>query len=407
MEVQDKKKKEKQKFKALNLGIENINVFESGNNAEFARDSGEAMSPPPTTPSSSTGTSHLKPKKPIDNIYRKVARDNTCEFFCDFIFENGLSFNVLNSLSFTKMLVAVGQFGPNLKGPAFHEVRGRFLNKKIILDNASNFKAAGGWIQDDLKIYWTPCATHYVNLMCEDISEIQKFAEVVLKCKIVTRYIYNHVNVISMMRRYTNDADLTRPASTRFATCCLSMESIHKVKDGLKVMMVSSEWTESDWEKCSDGKRMSNILNRSQFWKHLDSCLKVFTPLVNLIRMVNSEETPAMGYIYHAVEQLTKQVPLMLSDPKDKLVLDKLHQPLHAAGHYLNPSIYFSNPPQYGEDLDSNAEVKKCLFDAIAMLFPDDETQHKIINQLLSYRSAAGMMDLQLAKRNRETTSPV
>ncbi|KAI3956781.1 hypothetical protein MKW92_005599 [Papaver armeniacum] len=507
MEVQDKKKKEKQKLKALNLGIENINVFESGSNAELARDSSEAMDPPPTTPASSSGTSHLKPKikgpldsifppkfdnlvqKPIDNIHRKVARDNTCEFVCDFIFENGLSFNVVNSPSFTKMLAAVGQFGPNFKGPTYHEVRGRFLNKKvdaicdwieelkvhwknygctimcdwwtdgrrrtlinflvncpkgtvslksidgsahsktaelchemlleIITDNASNFKKAGGWIQDDLKIYWTPCAAHCVNLMCEDISEIQKFAEVVLKCKTVTRYIYNHVNVLSMMRRYTNDADLTRPASTRFATCCLSMESIHKVKAGLKVMMVSAEWTESDWAKTFDGKRMSNILKRSRFWKDLDSCLKVFTPLVNLIRRVDSEETPAMGYIYQAVDQLTKQVPLMLSDPKDKIVLDKvmkiirerwseqLHQPLHAAGYYLNPSIYFSNPPQSGEDLDSNANVKKGLIDAIAMLFPDDETQDKIINQLLCYRSAAGMMGLQVAKRNRATTSPV
>ncbi|KAI3876677.1 hypothetical protein MKW92_037783 [Papaver armeniacum] len=407
-----------------------------------------------------------KVSKEVQEIIRKymeVARDNTCEFVCDFIFENGLSFNVVSSPSFTKIWVAVRQFGPNFKGPTYHEVRefkvhwknygctimcdwwkdgrrrtlinflvncpkGTVFLKSI--DGSAHSKTAelchemllevieevgaenviqvscflfkvllvyiwilsrimhqilkrGRWIQDDLKIYWTLCAAHCVNLMCEDISEIQKFA----------KYIYNHVNVLSMMRRYTNDADLTRPSSTRFATRCLSMESIHKVKVGLKVMMVSAEWTE-----------MSNILKRSRFWKDLDSCLKVFTPLVNLIQ---------------TVDQLTKQVPLMLSDPKDKIVLDKvmkiirerwseqLHQPLHAAGYYLNPSIYFSNPPQSGEDLDSNANVKKGLIDAIAMLFPDDETQDKIINQLLCYRSAAGMMGLQVAKRNRATTSPV
>lgn len=127
---------------------------------------------------------------------------------------------------------------------------------QIITDNASNFKAAGGWIQEDLNIYWTRCAAHCVNLMCEDISEIQKFAEVVLKCKTVTRYIYNHVNVLSMMRKYTNDPDLTRPASTRFSTSCLSMQSIHKVKTGLKMMMVSEEWTESAWAKSSEGNNV-------------------------------------------------------------------------------------------------------------------------------------------------------
>lgn len=139
MQQQDKSKKEKQRLKGINMGVENINVFESGSNADFSRDYGEETSPPPTTLASNTGNSHLKPKvkgpidtmfppkfdnlvqKPIDSAHRKVARENACEFVCDFFYENGLSFNVGNSPSFTKMLAAVGKFGPDFKGPTYHE----------------------------------------------------------------------------------------------------------------------------------------------------------------------------------------------------------------------------------------------------------------------------------------------
>lgn len=147
--------------------------------------------------------------------------------------------------------------------------------------------------------------------------------------------------------------------------------------------------------------------------------MKVFTPLVDLIRMVDSEETPAMGYIYHRVEQLMKKIPIMLSDPKNKILLEKvmkivrerwseqLYEPLHAAGYYLNPSIYFSNPLESGEDLDINAYVKKGLYDAIEMLFKDEDIQDKIINQLMFYRSATGLMGKQPSIRSRAKTSPV
>ncbi|KAI3992742.1 hypothetical protein MKX01_021703 [Papaver californicum] len=468
IDMQNNKKKENQRLKEINMGIENINVFESGSNTDLVSNSEDAMSPPATTPGSSISNSHLIPKVkgPLDNMFApdfdklKIL----VSLFVTFFYENGFSFNVANSPSFTKMLSAVGQFGPDFKGPRYHELRVSFLKKKvlairewidefkvhwknygcsimcgwwtdgrrrtlinflvnfpqatvflksidgsphikvtkfchemlvdvlaevvrenviqIVTDNAANLKLAGGWIQEDLSIYWTPCAA-----------------------QTVTRYIYNHVNVLEMMRRYTG-GDLTRPVLTRFATCCLSMENIYTSKRGLWEMMFSEEWANSKWGKSSNG----NIIS---------FCLKVYKPLVNLIRMVDVEEKPAMGYIYHAVDQTVKQIPLMLSDPKDKIILNKvmnnirerwaeqLHQPLHAAGYYLNPSIYFSNPPEFGENLDGNADVKKGLYDVVAMLYKDEETQDKIINQLLFYRSTVGLMGQRASIRNMTATSPV
>ena len=50
---------------------------------------------------------------------------------CRFLYNNGISFNVVKSKSFKVMLEAVGQYGPHLKPPSYHEVRVPFLKKEV------------------------------------------------------------------------------------------------------------------------------------------------------------------------------------------------------------------------------------------------------------------------------------
>lgn len=75
---------------------------------------------------------------------------------------------------------------------------------QVIMDNAANYVAAGKLFS--LKyptIFWTPCASHCIDLMLEDIGKIEWVQDVVQECKQITKYIYNHAWVLNLIREFT------------------------------------------------------------------------------------------------------------------------------------------------------------------------------------------------------------
>ena len=76
-------------------------------------------------------------------------------------------------------------------------------------------------------------------------------------------------------------------------------------------------------------------------------------PIVKVLRLVDNEKKPAMGYIYEAMERAKLAIQSALSQQQDeyKIISDivdnrwnsQLHHPLHAAGYYLNPKFYCYN----------------------------------------------------------------
>ena len=42
---------------------------------------------------------------------------------------------------------------------------------QIVTDNGSAFVKAGKLLMKKYNLYWTPCATHYINLMVKDIGK--------------------------------------------------------------------------------------------------------------------------------------------------------------------------------------------------------------------------------------------
>ena len=65
---------------------------------------------------------------------------------------------------------------------------------QVITDNAANYVATGKLLCAKYPtIFWTPCATHCINLMLEDIGKLAWVQDVVHECKQITKYIYNHV----------------------------------------------------------------------------------------------------------------------------------------------------------------------------------------------------------------------
>ena len=88
--------------------------------------------------------------------------------------------------------------------------------------------------------YCFPCAAHCIDLMLENFSDSRYFPiidETIQKAKKITKFIYNHDKILSLMRSdFTNGRDLIRPAITRFATEFLSLQCLTKFKKELRQM---------------------------------------------------------------------------------------------------------------------------------------------------------------------------
>ena len=70
---------------------------------------------------------------PIDlESSRKILRDRVVSAFARWMYNAGLPFNCVNyTNSFGEFIEAVGQYGPGMKPPAYHEVRVPFLRKEV------------------------------------------------------------------------------------------------------------------------------------------------------------------------------------------------------------------------------------------------------------------------------------
>ncbi|XP_061339275.1 uncharacterized protein LOC133285965 [Gastrolobium bilobum] len=189
---------------------------------------------------------------------------------------------------------------------------------QFVTDNAANYVAAGRLLEAEFpKIFWSPCAAHCINLMLQDIGKLEEEGEAVTHASKITKY------------------------------------SILAQKDALRSMVTSREWTLSAYSKDVKAKRFVEQVLDSRFWKECVDIVKVTEPLVRLLRLVDSEEKPSMGYLYQAFYKAREEMIKRFQRKKRKVepylrILDsrwdsQLRKNLHAAGYWLNPGCHFNS----------------------------------------------------------------
>ncbi|GJR72913.1 putative zinc finger, BED-type containing protein [Tanacetum coccineum] len=112
---------------------------------------------------------------------------------------------------------------------------------QVVTDNAAAYVKA--LLEAARKhLYWTPCAAHCLDLMLEDIDkQIPRVKSCLKMAMFANGYIYNFVGLVNLMRKFTNQRNLHRPAITRFATSFITLLQIYKQKDNLRKMITSQE----------------------------------------------------------------------------------------------------------------------------------------------------------------------
>ena len=194
---------------------------------------------------------------------------------------------------------------------------------QVVTDNAANYKAAGEMLMEKRKtIFWTPCAAHCIDLMLEDFEKKLKIHRLTIaKAKRITTYIYGRTMVIGMLRHFTKGKDLIRPAATRFATSYLTLGCLNNNKGALMSMFNSKTWKSSKFASTNEGKVVQTLAMDSRFWKNVTNCLKAAYPLIKVLRLVDSEEKPAMGFIYEEMDRAKEKIQTNFNNVKKRLVI--------------------------------------------------------------------------------------
>ncbi|XP_058742128.1 uncharacterized protein LOC131614577 [Vicia villosa] len=262
---------------------------------------------------------------------------------------------------------------------------------QIITDNVVNYKLVGQILMEKRnKLYWTTCAAHCIDLMLEDFkSNIPMHKEIIASGKKITTYIYARMSLITLLHHYTEGGELIRPGITRLG--CLNDK-----RGPLYRMFTSKEWKDSRFAKIKDGKLVENTGDFSS--------LKV-------LRMVDSNEKPSMGYIYEAMDQAKEE---MQTSYNNKRKVTNLYGKLYitdGTNNYIGlcmlPVINLIQCCITNLYFKADNEVKKRMYACLErMMGGNMDMVNKIDGQLEDFKSKKGFFRSEIAQHGQKNKTP-
>ncbi|KAI8542832.1 hypothetical protein RHMOL_Rhmol08G0170100 [Rhododendron molle] len=284
---------------------------------------------------------------------------------------------------------------------------------QVVTDNASNNMAAAELLKIKRpNIFWSSCATHTINLMLEGIGKLPKFKGVIEKAKAFTIFIYAHHTTLAFMRKATKKRDIVRPGVTRFATSFLTLQSLAEKKEALKGMVTSNEWGKSKWGPSSTkGKTPYATVLSISFWNGVSLCLKVFAPLVKVLRLVDGDR-PSMGFVYGELQKAKQEIieACQSKEAQYKPILEiidakaqgRLDSPLHLTAYLLNPFYFYKD-----QTIQNDSSIMEAVIECVERFYPEDvDAQGDVINkELLMYKNKVGMFGKIVAAKGCEANN--
>lgn len=265
---------------------------------------------------------------------------------------------------------------------------------QVVTDNASNNMAAKTLLfVKRPNIFWSSCATHTINLMLEGIGKMKRFKNTIEQAKALTIFIYAHHKTLALMRKFTKKRDIIRPGVTRFASSLLTLQSLYENKNELRAMSQSEEWEKiSHVKKSPKGVQATATLVKPAFWGGVSLCLRVFEPMVKVLRMVDGDVKPSMAFLYGDILKAKKEIRVAIGnidkaasvnlynniiDIIDGKMKDRLDTPLQLAAYFLNPFFSYNDPSIFGDE-----EVMDGFISAVETFYHGDyDKQSQVLNE--------------------------
>ncbi|KAL7593981.1 hypothetical protein Lser_V15G32559 [Lactuca serriola] len=244
---------------------------------------------------------------------------------------------------------------------------------QIVTGNAANYKLAGSNLCERYpSITWSPCAAHCLNLILKYVSELDNVKSLVTLASRVTVFIYNQKWPLNWLRKRDGWTEIIRPGATPFGTAFVALKSLYDHKDDLQAMVISNDFKKM--LKLRNASECKDIVLNENFWKNCLITVKVMTPLLRLLRLCDSDETPALGYVYEGMYRARRGINELFKKKKELYkpytdIIDRrwdkmLRKSIHCAAYWLNPVFQYNH-----ENVCSKREVFQGVLDMVEKNF--------------------------------------
>eukprot|EP00253_Pinus_taeda_P027280 PITA_27280 len=146
-------------------------------------------------------------------------------------------------------------------------------------------------------------------------------------------------------------------------------------------------------------------------WDKVTEIVSFIEPLVKDLRLMDGEKT-TVGYIYEGMDRAKEAIKTFYKGNESKYIpiwqiIDsrwdrQLHSPLHAAGAYLNPSLFYNE----GSSIQRDHWVMRGVMICIEKMFPDVDIQDKINLQQDMYKESSRMFGFSSSQRLKDKKMP-
>ncbi|CAN0860950.1 hypothetical protein LINGRAHAP2_LOCUS8077 [Linum grandiflorum] len=198
---------------------------------------------------------------------------------------------------------------------------------------------------------------------------------------------------------------IVRPGATRFATHFITLNSVYEHKFDLQSLVVSEFFNSNEAGKSKKGQNVSAIILDAHFWYECLEVVKVETPVINLLRIVDSDERPTLGYVYEGMRKVIQGIKAIYNDIEAmyKPYIDIMNKrwnkhfrgDLHVAAYYFNPALKYATKENVMPYLLNLFEKKQICSDPMAA-----------IKEMEIYEEAKGSFGRELAIRGRAEFNP-
>ncbi|KAH7423049.1 hypothetical protein KP509_12G037100 [Ceratopteris richardii] len=273
---------------------------------------------------------------------------------------------------------------------------------QVCMDNASNCVRAGYLVEQEWPhIFYTRCTCHCLDLLFEDIGALAWVKPVLAQAMKIVTFVTMKPSILALFRK-CSAKDLIKPAQTRFAYMFIMLSNLldERVYNGLRSMIVSSEYTRKKVSRTQKAEDVSSIVLSAFFWRSAREIVNVCAPILHVLRLADREGA-TMGFIYELTDRMIEKIGKL--DGIDNVRLEEvkalcierwnmLHSPLHAAAYILHP-IWRERC------LEKDGEVNDGWMDVIERCTHNDvDKQGVLFDELHIFKTMSGTFGRQLAK---------
>ncbi|KAI3443934.1 hypothetical protein Pfo_000599 [Paulownia fortunei] len=282
----------------------------------------------------------------------------------------------------------------------------------LITDNGANYKATDILLHEKYpSITWSPCAAHYLNLTLGDIGKMELVSNLAKRASLITKFVYNHAFFLAWLRKTEGWTEIVRPGPTRFATTFIALKSILEHQHDLQAFFTSKTFKDSRYFKDKKASYVVAVVLDTRFWSDCAMIVGVVAPLIRLLRIMDTDRMPSIGYVYDGMYRAKKAIKNIFKNKKrlykpfTSIIKIRWHKQLrrdiHATAYLLNPTFAYDK-----EKMCTKKEIMDGFVEMVTTLIIDKSVQRKCINEVGIFQDRLGSFNRQLAFDSSKSMQP-